>query len=147
MGMGGSGISGDVIAAAFNDELPIPITVLKQYRLPAFVGPQTLAFAAAVTERIGLVATVTTTYNEPYNLAWKFASLDRGRDRSGGFALRGKWIGKRILGEPRRHIGAAAGKPNGYQRQHRNVRHAGRTKQLDDMEHGSSPYATNYYFE
>ena len=45
MGMGGSGISGDVIAAAFNDELPIPVTVLKQYRVPAFVGPNTLAFA------------------------------------------------------------------------------------------------------
>ena len=29
-----------------------------------------------MTERIGLVATVSTTYNEPYNLARKFASLD-----------------------------------------------------------------------
>jgi glucose/mannose-6-phosphate isomerase len=45
LGMGGSGISGDVIAAAFNDELPVPITVLKQMRMPAFVGPNTLAFA------------------------------------------------------------------------------------------------------
>ena len=45
MGMGGSGISGDVVAAAFNDELPVPITVLKQMRTPAFVGPDTLAFA------------------------------------------------------------------------------------------------------
>ena len=43
--MGGSGISGDVVAAAFNDELPVPITVLKQIRTPAFVGPETLAFA------------------------------------------------------------------------------------------------------
>jgi glucose/mannose-6-phosphate isomerase len=47
MGMGGSGISGDVIAAAFNDELPVPVTVLKQYRVPAFVGPGTLAFAVS----------------------------------------------------------------------------------------------------
>jgi FMN-dependent oxidoreductase (nitrilotriacetate monooxygenase family) len=31
---------------------------------------------AAVTERIGLVATASTTYNEPYNLARRFASLD-----------------------------------------------------------------------
>ncbi len=31
---------------------------------------------SAVTERIGLVASVTTTYNEPYHLARKFASLD-----------------------------------------------------------------------
>ena len=45
--MGGSGISGDVVAAAFNDELPVPVTVLKQYRVPAFVGPETLAFAVS----------------------------------------------------------------------------------------------------
>jgi FMN-dependent oxidoreductase (nitrilotriacetate monooxygenase family) len=31
---------------------------------------------AAVTERIGLVATASTTYNEPYNLARRFASID-----------------------------------------------------------------------
>lgn len=31
---------------------------------------------AAVTERVGLVATASTTYNEPYNLARRFASLD-----------------------------------------------------------------------
>ena len=45
LGMGGSGISGDVVSAAFNDEVPVPITVLKQIRTPAFVGPDTLAFA------------------------------------------------------------------------------------------------------
>jgi glucose/mannose-6-phosphate isomerase len=45
LGMGGSGISGDVVAAAFNDELPVPVQVLKQMRTPAYVGPGTLAFA------------------------------------------------------------------------------------------------------
>lgn len=39
--------------------------------------PLTLLSAlAAVTERIGLIGTVSTTYNEPYHLARKFASLD-----------------------------------------------------------------------
>jgi glucose/mannose-6-phosphate isomerase len=47
LGMGGSGISCDVVAAAFNDELPVPITVLKQIRTPAFVGPETLAIAVS----------------------------------------------------------------------------------------------------
>ncbi len=47
MGMGGSAIAGEVIAASFNDELPVPVTVLKQYRVPAFVGPETLAFAVS----------------------------------------------------------------------------------------------------
>jgi glucose/mannose-6-phosphate isomerase len=45
LGMGGSGIAGDVIATTFNDELPVPVNVLKQIRTPAYVGPNTLAFA------------------------------------------------------------------------------------------------------
>jgi glucose/mannose-6-phosphate isomerase len=45
LGMGGSGIAGDVVAAAFNDQLPVPVNVLKQIRTPAYVGPHTLAFA------------------------------------------------------------------------------------------------------
>ncbi len=40
--------------------------------------PLTLLSAlAAVTNRLGLVATVTTTYSEPYTLARQFASLDQ----------------------------------------------------------------------
>jgi len=35
-----------------------------------------LTALAAVTEHIGLIATASTTYNEPYNLARRFASLD-----------------------------------------------------------------------
>src|ERR1700730_3286203 len=35
-----------------------------------------LAGLAAVTKHIGLVATATTSYNEPYNIARRFASLD-----------------------------------------------------------------------
>jgi glucose/mannose-6-phosphate isomerase len=47
LGMGGSGIVGDVIAATLNDELPVPVNVLKQIRTPAYVGPNTLAFAVS----------------------------------------------------------------------------------------------------
>lgn len=43
----------------------------------AFFEPIMLLSAlSAVTERIGLVATATTTYNEPYHIARRFASLD-----------------------------------------------------------------------
>jgi FMN-dependent oxidoreductase (nitrilotriacetate monooxygenase family) len=43
----------------------------------AYFDPLTLLPAlAAVTSRIGLVATATTSYNEPYHVARKFASLD-----------------------------------------------------------------------
>jgi hypothetical protein len=47
--------------------------------------PLTLLSAiAAVTDRIGLIGTATTTYNEPYHVARKFASLDRiSRGRAG----------------------------------------------------------------
>ena len=39
--------------------------------------PLTLLSAlSAVTEHVGLVATASTTYNEPYHIARKFASLD-----------------------------------------------------------------------
>ena len=43
-GMGGSGISGDVLAAVATDA-PVPIVTLKRYRVPAFVGPRTLFVA------------------------------------------------------------------------------------------------------
>jgi alkanesulfonate monooxygenase SsuD/methylene tetrahydromethanopterin reductase-like flavin-dependent oxidoreductase (luciferase family) len=42
-----------------------------------------LSAIAAVTKRIGLIATASTTYNDPYNLARRFASLDH---NSGGRA-------------------------------------------------------------
>jgi glucose/mannose-6-phosphate isomerase len=45
LGMGGSGIAGDVLAAVASPSLPVPVVVLKQYRTPGFIGPGTLAFA------------------------------------------------------------------------------------------------------
>jgi glucose/mannose-6-phosphate isomerase len=44
LGMGGSGIAGDVLRAVAS-VLPVPVVVLKQLRTPGFVGPRTLAFA------------------------------------------------------------------------------------------------------
>ncbi|HSO96835.1 MAG TPA: bifunctional phosphoglucose/phosphomannose isomerase [Acidimicrobiia bacterium] len=46
LGMGGSGIAGDVLRAVASS-LPVPIVVLKQIRIPAFVGPRTLVFAVS----------------------------------------------------------------------------------------------------
>jgi glucose/mannose-6-phosphate isomerase len=45
LGMGGSGIVGDVALAVGTATLPVPVVVLKYYRTPAFVGPGTLVFA------------------------------------------------------------------------------------------------------
>lgn len=46
MGMGGSGIAGDVVAATLADA-PIPIIVSKGYECPGFVGPTTLVIAVS----------------------------------------------------------------------------------------------------
>lgn len=46
-----------------------------------------LSALSAVTERIGLTATVSTTYNEPFHLARKFASLDYLSDGRAGWNL------------------------------------------------------------
>ncbi|MES2188068.1 MAG: LLM class flavin-dependent oxidoreductase [Pseudomonadota bacterium] len=50
---------------------------LRRTARAAFFEPLTLLSAlAGATEHIGLIATVSTTYNEPYHVARKFASLD-----------------------------------------------------------------------
>ncbi|HKA02859.1 MAG TPA: hypothetical protein VKD67_00980, partial [Acidimicrobiales bacterium] len=38
LGMGGSGISGDVLAAVAAPQCPVPIVAVKDYELPGFVG-------------------------------------------------------------------------------------------------------------
>lgn len=55
-----------------------PVLWSQVERRPAGVLEPTvlLTAVAAVTERIGLIATASTTYNEPYNLARRFASVD-----------------------------------------------------------------------
>lgn len=47
LGMGGSGISGDVLASAAGPDLCVPVTVSKGYECPAFVGPRSLVFAVS----------------------------------------------------------------------------------------------------
>ena len=48
-----------------------------EFRSPGQLEPLTLLTAlAGATERIGLIATVSTTYNSPYNLARRLASVD-----------------------------------------------------------------------
>lgn len=47
VGMGGSGIAGDVAAAVAEDVLGVPLLVRKGYGVPAFVGPRTLVVACS----------------------------------------------------------------------------------------------------
>jgi len=57
--------------------LNMPTEALKRSATVTSFDPLTLLPALAmVTERIGLVATASTTYNDPYHIARKFASLD-----------------------------------------------------------------------
>jgi FMN-dependent oxidoreductase (nitrilotriacetate monooxygenase family) len=62
-------------ALAVRDGRPEALRRWPQYM--AYFEPLTLLSAIApMTEHLGLVATATTSYNEPYNVARKFASLD-----------------------------------------------------------------------
>ncbi|MDQ2803542.1 MAG: LLM class flavin-dependent oxidoreductase [Pseudomonadota bacterium] len=57
--------------------LNIPMAALKRSATVTSFDPLTLLPAlAVVTSRLGLIATASTTYNEPYHIARKFASLD-----------------------------------------------------------------------
>ena len=47
LGMGGSGIAGDVLVAVAADQLAIPAAVSKSYALPSWVGPESLVFAVS----------------------------------------------------------------------------------------------------
>jgi alkanesulfonate monooxygenase len=57
--------------------LNMPVDALKRSHTVTSFEPFTLLSAlAAVTDRIGLMATASTTYDEPYHIARRFASLD-----------------------------------------------------------------------
>ena len=47
MGMGGSGIAGDLTAAIAGPDARVPVVVPKGYEAPAFIGPETLVFAVS----------------------------------------------------------------------------------------------------
>jgi glucose/mannose-6-phosphate isomerase len=49
LGMGGSGIAGDVLTAVAAPELRVPVVAVKGYEAPAFVGPGTLCFAVSMS--------------------------------------------------------------------------------------------------
>lgn len=52
-----------------------------------------LSALAAVTSRIGLVATLTVSYSEPFNVARQFASLDHISDGRAGWNVVTSWLG------------------------------------------------------
>jgi glucose/mannose-6-phosphate isomerase len=47
LGMGGSGVAGDLVAAVAQPFMPVPVVVAKSYELPAFVGEGSLVFAVS----------------------------------------------------------------------------------------------------
>ena len=47
LGMGGSGLAGDVLRAVAGPFMPVPVTVSKGYEPPSFVGDNTLCFAVS----------------------------------------------------------------------------------------------------
>jgi len=49
LGMGDSGVAGDVLDAVASPFVPVPITVVKNYEVPAFVGEGSLVFAISLS--------------------------------------------------------------------------------------------------
>lgn len=47
LGMGGSAIGGDLVAALARYESPCPVFVCRDYRIPSWVGPETLVIASS----------------------------------------------------------------------------------------------------
>jgi glucose/mannose-6-phosphate isomerase len=47
IGMGGSGIAGEVLASAAGPYMPVPVMVFKSYNVPAFLGEGSLVFAVS----------------------------------------------------------------------------------------------------
>ena len=68
--------------------LNMPVEALRRSHTVTSFDPMTLLPAlAAVTERIGLIATASTTYNDAYHVARKFASLDHISNGRAGWNL------------------------------------------------------------
>ncbi len=68
--------------------LNMPMAALKRSATNTSFDPMTLLPAlAVVTERIGLIATASTTFNDPYHIARKFASLDHISNGRAGWNL------------------------------------------------------------
>jgi FMN-dependent oxidoreductase (nitrilotriacetate monooxygenase family) len=68
--------------------LNMPINALKRSATTTSFDPLTLLPAlAVVTERLGLIATASTTFNDPYHIARKFASLDHISNGRAGWNL------------------------------------------------------------
>jgi glucose/mannose-6-phosphate isomerase len=47
LGMGGSGVAGEILQAVGKDQLRFPVVLVGDYSLPSFVGPGTLVFAVS----------------------------------------------------------------------------------------------------
>jgi glucose/mannose-6-phosphate isomerase len=47
IGMGGSAVAGDLVRGIFSDRLRVPLVSVRDYELPAWVGPETLVVAAS----------------------------------------------------------------------------------------------------
>ena len=80
-----------------------------------------LAALAAVTDRLGLAGTINSTFNEPYEVARQFASLDHLSGRAGRLE-RGHLVGRVHRGElpprrlPRRRTSATCGPRSSWPR-------------------------------
>ena len=107
LGMGGSGMAGDLLAATAGPFLPVPVIVSKSYELPAFVGETSLVFAVSFsgnTEETVEAASTAAVEGAPLVVVTKGGELGR---------LATSWGVPRVevpgdIAQPRAAVGALA---------------------------------------
>lgn len=75
LGMGASGVAGDIVRAVAQPLLPLPVVVVRNYELPAFVGEGTLAFAVSYS---GNTEETLATATEAVNQGAKLVAISSG---------------------------------------------------------------------
>jgi glucose/mannose-6-phosphate isomerase len=109
LGMGGSGIGNDILAAIAGPSCPLPIVVGKDYELPGFVGPGSLVFAASFSGNTE--ETVSAASSAVTRGARLVAVTGGGALAALASSVEAPVIGLPVLPEPRAAIGAMAAAP------------------------------------
>ena len=95
--MGGSGVAGEILQAVGKDQLRLPVVLVGDYSLPAFVGPSTLVFAVSFSGETEETLEATEAALRP----WRQAHSGDGWREPGRAGRRGRGAGVRDLaGDP-----------------------------------------------
>lgn len=103
LGMGGSAIGGNLVRSLYEDELPVPVNVVSDYTLPAYVDEDTLVIASSYS---GNTEESLTTYDEAVRRGAKAVVISTGGEIGRRAQEHGHpWIRIKAGMQPRAAIG------------------------------------------